>query len=96
MFGVKLEQLGGEEQWKALQDELAKVAEWLSANGEGKDMLFLGEKVTFADIQLAAALKWGRTITGEDSAEWKRIAGWHGGKWEKLIQFFEKYTAIDA
>ena len=94
-FGKPLEQLGGNEDWAALEAGLGKVQGWLSANGAGKDELFMGDKVCFSDLQLAGFLIWARIIFGEDSADWKRIAGWHGGKWKRIVEFFDKFAAQD-
>lgn len=61
-----------------------------------KDEQFLGDKVCFCDVQLAALFTWTKTACGEDSADWKRIAGWHGGKWKRIAEAFDKYIMTDA
>ena len=95
LFGDKLENLGGEKQWEAMEAALAKINTWLSANGPGKDLLLMGDKVCFSDIQIAGLLVWARVLFREDSDDWKRISGWHDGKWKKLLEYFDKYAAVD-
>lgn len=95
IFGAPLEQLGKEEYWVTLEANLGKLDAWLSANGTGQDELLLGDKVCFSDVQVAALFIWTRIVCGEDSADWKRIAGWHGGKWKRIVEYFDKYAAVD-
>lgn len=95
-FGNKLEALGGEAEWKAVEKGLSTVDRWLSANGPGRDELFLGDRVSFCDIQLASSLYWTRLVCGEDSEDWKRIAGLNGGKWKRIVEAFDKYAIVDA
>lgn len=95
MFGKKLEELGGDEDWRSLEEGMGKVNSYLSANGPGKDLLFLGDRVCFCDLQVAGLLVWARVICGEDSADWQRIASWHDGKWKKLIEYFDEHAAVD-
>lgn len=94
MFG-KTERPGGEEEWKVPEDGFRKVQAWLSANGAGKDMLFAGDTICFADIQLAAILVWLKLVCGEGSEEWTRICGWHDGKWSAFLAQFEPYMQAD-
>ena len=94
-FGKPAEELRGEHHWVAAERELGKVQGWLGANGEGKDSLLMGDRVCFADFQLAAILLSTKIMYGEDSEEWKRVCGWHGGKWERYLKQFEPYMAVD-
>ena len=91
----KLEELGGDEDWRSLQDGLGRLDKWLNANGPGKDLLFLGDRVCFCDIQVASLLIWARIICGEDSEDWKRISSWHGGKWKRLVEYFDPHATVD-
>lgn len=96
IYGKKANELGGEEYWVAAEKALGKVLEYIEANGEGKDGLLMGDKVCFADFALVGNFVWVRVILGEDSAGWKRIEGWHGGKWARLLARFEKYLVYEA
>lgn len=95
-FGAKLEDLYGEEQWVLLEEGFGKVDKWLQGNGPGKGDFVMGDKITYADFQLSAILMWARTVFGPDSEEWKTIAGWHGGKWKRWIEYFDQYAAVDS
>ncbi|PSR72265.1 hypothetical protein PHLCEN_2v11857 [Hermanssonia centrifuga] len=95
MFGKKLEDMGGEEEWNKLEPALAKLNGWLSANGPGRDNLLTGDRIIFADIQLASLLIWAKVVCGEDSEDWKRLASLHDGKWKRFLAQFEKYGAVD-
>ncbi|PSR72270.1 hypothetical protein PHLCEN_2v11862 [Hermanssonia centrifuga] len=94
-FGKKLEDVGGEEAWKELDAGLGKLDSWLSANGPGKDNLFTGDTITLSDFQVASLLTWAKVVCGEDSEDWKRLAGLQNGKWEGYLAQFEKYAAVD-
>jgi glutathione S-transferase len=93
-FGKPLEEIGTEDDWKALESGLAKLKVSLDANGEGKDLLFTGDKITLADIQLASLLVWARIIFGEESEGWKRITSLHEGKWKRFLQQFAPYESV--
>ncbi|PSR72267.1 hypothetical protein PHLCEN_2v11859 [Hermanssonia centrifuga] len=80
MFGQTLEDMGGEELWRELEAGLEKLDSWLNANGPGKTILFMGDTITFSDIQIASFLKWANIVCGEDSEDWKRLANLHNGK----------------
>ena len=96
-MGKPLEQINGEEYWAALETGLGKVDAWLRANGAGRDELFLGDQICFVDTLLAGLLNWVRILCGEDSVDWKRITGWHGGKWDRIVKNFDiYYGAFDA
>ncbi|KAJ7580265.1 hypothetical protein C8J56DRAFT_962684 [Mycena floridula] len=52
---------------------------------------FFEDKVSFADLIVAADIRWCKAVLGEDSEEWKKIAGWDNGRWGNLIRELEKY-----
>lgn len=95
-FGNTLEALNTPEQWEKLESSWTKLQSFLFNNGEGKDSLMMGDRITYADIQIACVLVWARTICGADSDDWKRIAGLNNGFWERFLKQFEKYEAVDA
>ncbi|THG98938.1 hypothetical protein EW026_g3319 [Hermanssonia centrifuga] len=91
--GKKLEEIRGEKEWKAGEEAFGNLDKWLSANGEGKDELVMGEGVCYADLQIVSGLMWAKTTLAED--DWKRICGWHNGKWERIVNYFSKYAVVD-
>lgn len=95
VFGKTPAELGGEHHWVATETALGKVRGWLSANGPGRDTLFLGDVFSFVDFQLASVFMWAKVSYGEDSEEWKRITSWQGGAWKDYLGHFEKYMAVD-
>ncbi|KAF7791479.1 hypothetical protein EIP86_002495 [Pleurotus ostreatoroseus] len=96
MLGGNLESLCNEAQWQKAEQAWAEYAAILAANGEGKDNLIMGDQVCFADFQIAAILAAARNALGVESEQWKRICGWQGGKWERFIDQFSKYTVMDV
>lgn len=84
-----------EARWKAAEDALGKVQGWLSTNGPGKDMHFMGDTFCFVDFQLASILLSLKIIYGERSGEWERLCGWHKGKWKAFLQRFEPYMSVE-
>ena len=97
-FGAKLEALATEERWVQTEAAFGTLKGYLERNGEGKNMLIAGEpgKITYSDIQVAAILVWARIVHGVDSAEWKRLATMHEGKWGRYLEQFSKYEAADT
>lgn len=98
LFGKSQEERrreNGDELWKTLEDGLTKICAWLDGNGAGKDLLVMGDKVCFADLQLAALLTNARVVWGRDSEEWKRVCSWNEGKWERYLAQFEPYMTVD-
>lgn len=92
-FG-SLENLGGEIFWKQTEDALGKLRGWLSANGPGKDTFLMGDRVCFADFQIASALLSFKIVCGENSEQWERVCGWHDGKWKAYLKEFEPYMTV--
>ncbi|KAI0800557.1 hypothetical protein C8Q74DRAFT_1314072 [Fomes fomentarius] len=80
-----------EQQWTASEAGLGKVAAWLDVGGR-EGQFFMGERVSYADIVLAALFIAIKRSVGEESEEWKRFTGWHGGRWVKLVDALEKYA----
>uniref|UniRef100_A0A5K1JT30 Thiol-transferase Tc52 n=1 Tax=Ganoderma boninense TaxID=34458 RepID=A0A5K1JT30_9APHY len=83
--------------WEGFKTNLGKVAEWFGADGKDK-VLFSGDeggKIVYADIVVAAQLRWMRAVFQEDSEEWKDIMSWDGGRWKRLMEVFSKYEAVD-
>lgn len=91
MFGKKLEELGSESDWQTLENGLMRIKASMEANGPGKDLLLMGDKIVYSDLFLASALTWARVVAGEESEDWKRIAALHGGTWERYLAQFSQY-----
>jgi len=94
-FGRKLEEIGSEDDWKALESGLERTRDCLDANGEGKNVLLMGDRIVWADILLASVVIWLRVTAGEDSDDWKRLVSLHGGRWAEFMEQFAKYEFID-
>lgn len=94
-MGKTLEEIPSQDDWTALERGLATVGDCLDANGEGMDMLLMGDNITWADFQLASLLVWLRVATGQDSEHWAKLLELHGGRWGRFMQQFEKYESVD-
>ncbi|KAI0086966.1 glutathione transferase GTE1 [Irpex rosettiformis] len=81
--GKKLEDICTEKEWKETEEGFGTVLKWLDRGGEGRE-LFLGDKISFPDLQIVGWLLWAKVSLGEDSVGWERICGWHGGRWKKI------------
>ncbi|KZT11967.1 uncharacterized protein LAESUDRAFT_670156 [Laetiporus sulphureus 93-53] len=81
--------------WQELQAGFAKLAQWMSANGQDKPF-FMDEKICHADLLIAGWLKWAKTVWGPDSTEWATIMQWDSGKWARFMASFEPYEVVDA
>lgn len=80
------------EQW-TMTDEQVKVGiEQLEAALDNvstwykNESPFFGNQLGFADMILAGYLRWCLGLWGQDSEEWKKIAGCSGGRWGRLIE----------
>ena len=100
-FGAKLEEIAPEgslrctESFAAIEKAFASMSEWLEADGKSK-AFFMGDKICYADITIASFLLWAKIVWGEDSQEWKTVAGWNGGRWMKLLDAFKTYVVVDV
>ncbi|KAK0203266.1 hypothetical protein DFS33DRAFT_1375023 [Desarmillaria ectypa] len=54
----------------------------------------MGEMPTFADMTMCAWILCLPIVLGEDSPEWKDISSWRGGRWNRLMESFEKYETV--
>lgn len=96
-FGKALEDLrpSGEyatTRWAELKANLDKVDGWYS---KIDGTFIMGSEVSWADLVVAAHLIWLKKVWG-DSQKWKDIAGWNGGRWERVLNDLEKYAFADA
>ena len=94
-FGRRLEDMSGEDHWVALENGLEKFKVCLEENEKGKNILLGDDRITYADVQLAAVFVWMRTVCGDDSEDWKRFSDLHGGKWAKFMEQFAEYEHVD-
>ncbi|GJE91649.1 glutathione S-transferase [Phanerochaete sordida] len=96
-IGKPLEELRTEEHWADAEAQFGKLAGWLAANGEGDagDWVIGRDSVCFADVRVVSGLMWAKMSMGEESEDWKRICGWHGGRWKRIVDNFEPYTQVD-
>lgn len=81
---------GLKELWGNLESGFGTVDGWYAKNPAGQTF-FAGQEATFADVVIAARLIWIRQIWGEDSAEWKNVLTWHGGRWAKLMEAMKPF-----
>ena len=93
--GKKLEDVLGDEEWQAAEKGFTQLDKFFAANGPALDELVMGDQVSFADIQIASTLMWVKRSLGENSEEWKRVSGWNGGKWKRIVNRLSPYEVID-
>ena len=78
--------------WKEFEAGMATVASWIEAGGSKP---FLGgTQPVYADLQIAARLIFARNIMGKNSKDWKRVQAMDGGRWDRYMQRFEKWSAV--
>nr|4LMV_A Chain A, Glutathione transferase [Phanerodontia chrysosporium]4LMV_B Chain B, Glutathione transferase [Phanerodontia chrysosporium]4LMV_C Chain C, Glutathione transferase [Phanerodontia chrysosporium]4LMV_D Chain D, Glutathione transferase [Phanerodontia chrysosporium]4LMV_E Chain E, Glutathione transferase [Phanerodontia chrysosporium]4LMV_F Chain F, Glutathione transferase [Phanerodontia chrysosporium] len=96
-FGKRLEEQGGEERWQQLEAGLGKFKGYLERNGAGNDLLLMGTQggITYSDVQIASLFVWAKVVWGEGSEKWKRLMGFHGGKWAQFCAQFAEYERAD-
>jgi hypothetical protein len=96
-FGKPLEELipKGEEAisgWAKYQESLGKLDTWYAAS----DGPFLtGNAPVWADLIVGAIFIARRTLFGkENAARWQEVAGWHNGRWGRLVELLEERCII--
>ncbi|KAI0712276.1 hypothetical protein C8Q76DRAFT_797147 [Earliella scabrosa] len=82
------------EAWAGVKAGFHVVAGWLDAEAEGAPF-FGGEGIVFADVTVAAFLRCLQAVFGAESAEWRDVLEWDGGRWARLMEAFGKYGAVD-
>lgn len=74
------------ESLKAGLDGIAKLYE---VNGKGEYVM--GERLSYADVVVAAMLKWWSL----NLPEWEEVKGWNGGRWARALELMdEKYGQV--
>ncbi|ESK89789.1 hypothetical protein Moror_16802 [Moniliophthora roreri MCA 2997] len=76
--------------WKQVEAAFGTVNSWIGK----EDRFVMGDRVCFVDFSLAGMLVWCKVMWGEDSEEWKRIVGWHDGRWGRLVKDLEEYDRL--
>ncbi|KAJ7214203.1 hypothetical protein C8J57DRAFT_1483276 [Mycena rebaudengoi] len=95
MEGRKLEEMAPEASqevqiWQTVGDALGKVDGWIKENGECSSYL-MGDRIAFADIWIAAYLRWIQLVMPE---RWEEVKLWHDGRWAMLLDSLETCKAI--
>ncbi|KAJ7644273.1 hypothetical protein FB45DRAFT_292487 [Roridomyces roridus] len=73
--------------WRKFESGFGKVSSWMDDDG----VFFMGDTASLADFAVAGIMQWFRSVLGRESAEWKDIERWHGGRWAKLVSALQKY-----
>ncbi|KAL5504852.1 hypothetical protein ACEPAH_7515 [Sanghuangporus vaninii] len=71
--------------WKTVKEGLDRLADFYERNGEDK-LYYFGDTFSFADTIVIGYLLWTKIVLGADSDEWKMVASWNKGRWERLIE----------
>ncbi|KAJ3557366.1 hypothetical protein NM688_g1511 [Phlebia brevispora] len=94
--GTKLEDLAPpgpkrDEAWKQAEASFGSLLKWVEANGKDSDLLG-GDSICQSDFIVGAYLIAAQRTLGEDSEEWSKVMGWHGGKWKRFMKWLEPYV----
>ncbi|KAF8630573.1 hypothetical protein AX17_005385 [Amanita inopinata Kibby_2008] len=77
--------------WDAAIKELREGLDVLDQQLQKSGGLFImGDNPTFADFSLLGWVKWGQSVLGKDSAEWKAIATFNDGRWAKRLEILDQ------
>lgn len=84
--------------WAGVKKGYRAVAEWLNGDVSGEErLLFLGgDRISYADVSVAALLMWIRAIFGDDSEEWKDVLSWDDGRWARFTDVMKKYESVEG
>jgi hypothetical protein len=62
-------------------------------NHNESGVFLMGHQVSCADFALCAALIFFKEISPDDL--WAGIASWDGGRWERYVDAFKDWMAVD-
>jgi glutathione S-transferase len=72
-----------------IKDALGKIDGWMKLNGPNSSYI-MGDTISFADVWMVSYLKWIQLVPDL----WEEIKLWHDGRWQSLLQDFEKYATV--
>ncbi|KAL4062937.1 hypothetical protein J3A83DRAFT_4301539 [Scleroderma citrinum] len=78
-----------DQHWSVLEKGLTTSKMWYD-NTDGKWLM--GSTFSYADIVVGSGLFWFKRVLHDD--EWKRVAAWHDGHWERLLADVERECKI--
>jgi len=98
LFGGNLEEWTSpgpvrERQWNEVRKGLSNVSEWMTLGGNDKPFI-TGDKMSYADLFIAAWLMWVKRILGSDSSEWVELMTWDNARWGKLMGSVGQYERV--
>ena len=84
-FNQRLEEWSPEgperdQHWSALEKAFSTLKAWY---GKTDGRWLMGNTFSYADILVASILVWLEKVLHDD--EWKRLAAWDDGQWERLL-----------
>ncbi|QRV93135.1 glutathione S-transferase [Ceratobasidium sp. AG-Ba] len=90
IFGAELPRLLDQapENWKVAKIQWDKLNEAFDFNQGGP--FVMGHQISFADFAFGGILHMVRNLEGGGMSCWKRIAEWHGGRWDTLWKEISK------
>lgn len=81
---VKVTEEEEEKMWAASRDGWTRLDGEYYAKTDDQGPWLLGDKPSFGDFVVLAALVFFKQTLGEDSKEWKMMRGFNGGRWARL------------
>ena len=95
-YGKPLEEVeakGAEREavWKELEQTIKFVQDAFDHNESG--VFLMGHQVSCADFALCGAFIFFKEISPDDL--WAGIASWDGGRWERYVDAFKDWMAVD-
>ncbi|KAK7458097.1 hypothetical protein VKT23_010003 [Stygiomarasmius scandens] len=80
------------EAWDKVKNSFSEVVKFM----KDEEMFVLGGKVSFADASLFGQFSVMRFFWGDDTAEWKEMMEWHGGRWSRLIEAYNNLPDVEV
>ncbi|KAF9025667.1 hypothetical protein BDZ89DRAFT_953614 [Hymenopellis radicata] len=78
------------EEWEKVKAGFDGIAKWSVA---GHDF-FVGDAISWPDIEVGAFVLWIRTLLGAESPEWKAASSWNEGRWARLLDALAPYEVV--
>lgn len=97
-FGIKLEDVVPVEQrpvvWEKVKAAFGQVGQWMDATGGGGQYV-MGDKLSWADVQIETWLSVAWIIWGDEKGKWKELMSIDGGRWKKFFEANKRWVYVD-
>ncbi|TFK22431.1 hypothetical protein FA15DRAFT_644212 [Coprinopsis marcescibilis] len=82
-------------EWGKVKAGMDLIDSWYRAvggtEGQSQQGWIMGGQPCFSDFNVAAALRWMKSVWGESSPEWSDVKLWNEGRWARMLDDCKAY-----